>query len=108
MLLRLTPSVTSQRIRNLTVTGDLFVNGSTTQVNTNSISVEDRTIELGRVGGNAPTGTTTWDLGVLFNYYDGSAKKSAINAGKQESEDLCLLVMSQTLVVLHQHIHKSL
>ena len=78
MLLRLTPSVTSQRIRNLTVTGDLFVNGSTTQVNTNSISVEDRTIELGRVGGNAPTGTTTWDLGVLFNYYDGSAKKSAV------------------------------
>ena len=64
--------------RNLTVTGDLFVNGSTTQVNTNSISVEDRTIELGRVGGNAPTGTTTWDLGVLFNYYDGSAKKSAV------------------------------
>tara|TARA_Y100000991_G_scaffold186383_1_gene150928 strand:+ start:21499 stop:23181 length:1683 start_codon:yes stop_codon:yes gene_type:complete len=64
--------------RNLTVTGDLFVNGSTTQVNTNSISVEDRTIELGRVGGAAPTGTTTWDLGVLFNYYDGSAKKSAV------------------------------
>ena len=64
--------------RNLTVTGDLYVNGSTTQVNTNSLTVEDRTIELGRVGGNAPAGTTTWDLGVLFNYFDGSAKKSAV------------------------------
>ena len=64
--------------RNLTVTGDLFVNGSTTQVNTNSVSVEDRTIELGRVDGNAPSGSTTWDLGVLFNYNDGNSKKSAV------------------------------
>ena len=53
MLLRLTPLETSQLIE-ITVTGDLFVNGSTTQINTNSISIEDRTIELGRVAGNAP------------------------------------------------------
>lgn len=63
---------------NLTVSGNLFVNGSTTQVNTTSISVEDRTIELGRVAGTATT-TTTWDLGVLFNYGDsGTARKSAV------------------------------
>ena len=42
------------------------------------MTVEDRTIELGVVDGNAPSSTTTWDLGVLFNYYDGSAKKSAL------------------------------
>jgi hypothetical protein len=64
--------------QNLTVTGDLFVNGSTTQVNTSSITVEDRTIELGVVDGSAPSTTTTWDLGVLFNYYQSSAKKSAV------------------------------
>jgi hypothetical protein len=64
--------------QNLTVTGDLFVNGSTTQVNTSSITVEDRTIELGVVNGSAPSSTTTWDLGVLFNYYQSSAKKSAV------------------------------
>lgn len=62
----------------LTVTGNLYVNGSTTQVNTSSLTVEDRTIELGRVDGNVPATATTWDLGVLFNYNDGSAKKSAV------------------------------
>ena len=64
--------------QNLTVSGNLYVNGSTTQVNTASMTVEDRTIELGVVDGSAPSSTTTWDLGVLFNYYDGSAKKSAL------------------------------
>jgi hypothetical protein len=64
--------------QNLTISGNLYVNGSTTQVNTASMTVEDRTIELGVVNGSAPSSTTTWDLGVLFNYYDGSAKKSAL------------------------------
>jgi hypothetical protein len=62
----------------LTVGGNLYVNGSTTQVNTSSLTVEDRTIELGIVDGAAPSSTTTWDLGVLFNYYQTSAKKSAV------------------------------
>ncbi len=62
----------------LTVAGSLFVQGSTTQVDTNSITVEDRTIELGVVNGAAPSSTTTWDLGVLFNYNDGAAKKAAV------------------------------
>lgn len=62
--------------QNFTVTGDLFVNGSTTQVNTSSITVEDRTIELGQVDGAAPSSATTWDLGVLFNYNLSGAKKS--------------------------------
>lgn len=62
----------------LTVSGNLYVNGSTTQVNTASLTVEDRTIELGIVDGAAPSSATTWDLGVLFNYNDGTAKKSAL------------------------------
>jgi hypothetical protein len=62
----------------LTVGGNLYVNGSTTQVNTSQMTVEDRTIELGIVDGAAPSSTTTWDLGVLFNYHDGAAKKSAL------------------------------
>jgi hypothetical protein len=65
--------------RDLTVQGNLFVNGSTTQVNTASLTVEDRTIDLGVVDGSAPASQTTWDLGVLFNYHDGSsAKKSGV------------------------------
>ena len=64
---------------NLTVSGNLYVNGSTTQVNTAALTVEDRTIDLGIVNGAAPAGNTTWDLGILFNYYSSSAaKKSAV------------------------------
>jgi len=62
----------------LTVSGNLYVNGTTTEVNTSSMLVEDRTIELGRVDGNAPSATTTWDLGVLFNYNNSGAKKSGV------------------------------
>jgi len=64
--------------QNLTVSGNLYVNGSTTQVNTSSITVEDRTIELGQVDGAAPSSATTWDLGVLFNYNSSGAKKSGV------------------------------
>jgi hypothetical protein len=64
--------------QNLTVSGNLYVNGSTTQVNTASMTVEDRTIELGQVDGSAPASATTWDLGVLFNYNSSGAKKSAV------------------------------
>jgi hypothetical protein len=62
----------------LTVGGNLYVNGSTTQVNTTALTVEDRTIDLGIVNGAAPAAATTWDLGVLFNYYTDAAKKSAV------------------------------
>ena len=64
--------------QNLTVSGNLYVNGSTTQVNTSSMTVEDRTIELGQVDGAAPSSATTWDLGVLFNYNSSGAKKSGV------------------------------
>lgn len=63
---------------NLTVSGNLYVNGTTTQVNTAALTVEDRTIDLGIVDGFAPTSATTWDLGILFNYFDTSAKKSGV------------------------------
>ena len=63
---------------NLTVSGNLYVNGSTTQVNTTSMTIEDRTIELGLVDGSAPSSATTWDLGVLFNYNSSGAKKAAV------------------------------
>jgi len=63
----------------LTVSGNLYVSGNTTQVNTAALTVEDRTIDLGIVNGAAPAAATTWDLGVLFNYYTGgAAKKSAV------------------------------
>lgn len=63
---------------NLTVSGNLFVNGTTTQVNTTSLTVEDTLVELGMVDGVAPAADLNKDLGVVFNYYDGSAKKAAV------------------------------
>jgi hypothetical protein len=63
----------------LTVGGNLYVNGNTTQVNTTSLTVKDRTIDLGIVNGSAPSSSTTWDLGILFNYFtEDTAKKSAV------------------------------
>ena len=62
----------------LTVSGNLYVSGNTTQVNTAALTVEDRTIDLGVVNGAAPASATTWDLGILFNYNSSGAKKSAV------------------------------
>jgi len=71
-------SGTIETASDLTIGGNLIVNGSTTQVNTSEITVEDRTIELGVVDGALPT-DTTWDLGILMNYGDsGVGKTSAI------------------------------
>jgi hypothetical protein len=62
----------------VTINGNLYVEGTTTQVNTSEITVEDRTIELGVVDGNLPT-DTTWDLGILMNYGEsGVGKTSAL------------------------------
>ena len=60
----------------LTIAGDLYVNGNTTQVNTAELTVYDRTITLGIQTGTTPT-TTNWDLGVLMNYGDAGIAKTA-------------------------------
>ena len=62
--------------QNLTVTGNLIVNGSTTQVNTTQTTIEDQLLELGMVDGSAPSSDLNKDIGVIFNYYTSSAKKA--------------------------------
>ena len=63
---------------NLTVSGNLYVNGSTTQVNTTTTTIEDQLLDLGMVDGSAPSSDLNKDIGVLFNYYTSSAKKAAL------------------------------
>ena len=63
---------------NLTVNGNLFISGSQTQVNTNTLTVEDSLIELGLVDGSAPGSDANVDLGLVFHYYTDSAKKAAV------------------------------
>lgn len=62
---------------NLTVNGNLRVVGTAVTFETQTVRVEDRLIELGLVAG-ATDSSTTWDLGVVFNYGDGTAKKSGV------------------------------
>jgi hypothetical protein len=67
----------------LTVGGDLFVNGSTTQVNTTTLNVKDALIDLGLIdtGGGVlgvPTSDLNKDIGLLLNYFSTTAKKAAM------------------------------
>ena len=64
--------------QNLTVQGNLIVNGSTTQVNTTTTTIEDQLLDLGMVDGSAPSSDLNKDIGLLFNYYTSSAKKAAV------------------------------
>ena len=63
---------------NLTVGGNLIVNGSTTQVNTTNTTVDDALFEIGTVSGAAPSSDLNVDIGMVFNYYDSQARKAAV------------------------------
>ena len=56
----------------LTVGGNLIVNGATTTVNSTVTTLDDPVITLG--GDTAPSSNDAKDRGVEFRYYDGSAK----------------------------------
>jgi len=56
----------------LTVGGDLVVNGNTTTVNSTVTTLDDPIITLG--GDTAPSSNDAKDRGVEFRYYDSSAK----------------------------------
>jgi len=66
----------------VTVNGDLYVIGTTTQVETSELKVQDSLIDLGLIqSGGAlvpPTSDLNIDVGMLMNWYDGSAKKAAV------------------------------
>lgn len=68
---------------NLTVSGDLFVLGTATEVNTDTLKVQDPLIDLGLVDNGSgqlvpPISDLNLDIGVLLNWYSGSAKKAAV------------------------------
>jgi hypothetical protein len=66
----------------LTVNGNLVVKGAQTIVNTETLKVEDSLVEVGLVnsGGDlvAPSSDNNIDVGLIFHYYSGSAKKAAV------------------------------
>jgi len=76
----------------VTIAGNLTVSGTSTILNTETLKVEDRIVELGLVAGAAPTASTSWDMAVAFNYHATTAKKSAIvwidNAGFELASEI--------------------
>jgi hypothetical protein len=66
----------------VTINGDLYVIGTTTQVETTELKVQDNLIDLGLIqsGGSLvpPTSDLNIDIGMLMNWYDSSAKKAAV------------------------------
>jgi len=66
----------------LTVSGKLTVLGSQTEVNTETLLVEDSLIEIGLInsGGSLipPTSDANIDVGVIFHYFDTAARKAAL------------------------------
>jgi len=58
---------------NLTVAGDMTVNGTTTTVNSTTLTVDDPIITLG--GDSAPGSDDNKDRGVEFRYHDGSSAR---------------------------------
>ena len=57
---------------NLSVTGDLIVNGTTTTVNSTTVTIDDPIFTLG--GDTAPTSDDNKDRGIEFQWYDTAAK----------------------------------
>jgi hypothetical protein len=66
----------------LTITGNLYVLGATTEVETTNLKVEDSLIDLGLIQSGTtlipPTSDLNIDIGILFNWYNGGAKKAAV------------------------------
>ena len=58
--------------QNLTVGGNLIVNGTTTTVNSTTTTLDDPILTLG--GDTAPSTDDNKDRGVEFKYFDGSSK----------------------------------
>jgi len=60
----------------------LYVLGNTTEVNTSTLKVEDSLIDLGLINSGGvlvpPSSDLNIDIGVLFNWYSGTAKKASV------------------------------
>ena len=58
---------------NLTVSADLIINGTTTTVNSTTVTIDDPVFTLG--GDSAPSTDDNKDRGIEFRYHNGSAAK---------------------------------
>ena len=82
----------------LTVGGDLVVNGTTTTVNSTTTTLDDPIITLG--GDTAPSSNDAKDRGVEFRYYDGSAKIGFFGFDRSSQEFAFLTTVTNTSEVM--------
>lgn len=65
----------------LTVTGNLYVLGTSVEVNAETMKVEDSLIEVGLINNanllDVPSSDLNIDVGLIMHWYDSSAKKAA-------------------------------
>jgi hypothetical protein len=62
--------------QDINVAGNLTVNGTTTYLNTETVTLEDPILVLGSVSGNAAPSDDNKDRGVQFNWHNGSSAKT--------------------------------
>jgi len=63
---------------NATIGGNLTVQGTLTSIETTNTTVADTLFELQRTSGGDLSSDTDLDVGLVMNYFDGSAKKAAM------------------------------
>jgi len=68
-----TDTITFGLPNNVTIGGNLTVNGTTTTVNSTTVTIDDPVFTLG--GNTAPESDDNKDRGIEFRYHDGSAAK---------------------------------
>tara|TARA_R100000742_G_scaffold4279_1_gene1675 strand:- start:23530 stop:24630 length:1101 start_codon:yes stop_codon:yes gene_type:complete len=68
---------TTFNANDVTIAGNLTVQGTTTTVESNTVVIDDPIFTLGAVSGAAPSSDDNKDRGILAHYHDGSNAKTA-------------------------------
>ncbi len=82
----------------MTVGGNLIVNGTTTTVNSTVTTLDDPVITLG--GDTAPSSDDAKDRGVEFRYYDGTAKIGFFGFDRSSQQFTFLTTVTNTAEVM--------
>ena len=96
-------SVTSAKLDdNITITGNLTVNGATTTVNSTTITVDDKNIELGSTA--SPTDTTADGGGITLK---GTTDKTILYEKDTKSWDFNQRIITRSGEALRKSLHRS-
>ena len=96
-------SVTSAALDdNITITGNLTVNGATTTVNSTTLTVDDKNIELGST--DSPTDTTADGGGITLK---GTTDKTILYEKDTKSWDFNQRIITRSGEALRKSLHRS-